>query len=114
MAPKGQRPPSKGCLAAKRSRTATAAASGAADDGVPDRDGSSCGSGVAGKSCLAKCLLFFWSWGFMSLVFVQKIAAAAAEDFAAQGCSAPGDLAMLAKLGTGGGYISTRNDVLKT
>ena len=105
MAPKAKCLRQKGGIAASRARTAAAAAGSAADDGVPNRGGSSSDSGVAVKSCLAKCLLFFWSWGFMSLVFVQKIASAAAEDFAAQDCSAPGDLAMLAKLGTGGCYL---------
>ena len=96
MAPKAKCLRQKGGIAASRARTAAAAAGSTADDGVP---------GVAVKSCLAKCLLFFWSWGFMSLVFVQKIASAAAKDFAAQDCSAPDDLAMLAKLGTGGCYL---------
>jgi hypothetical protein len=83
----------------RRKRNIAAAAEAAVDDS--DDDASS-GTSASVQSVLAKTLLFFWSWGFISLVFTQKIASAAAEDFKLQGCNAPADLMMLAKLGTSG------------
>ena len=41
-----------------------------------------------GEFFLVKLLLYFWSWGFISLVFVQKVCAAAVQDFEHQNATA--------------------------
>ena len=40
---------------------------------------------VALPSKLAALLLYYWSWGFLSLPFLQRIACAAAADLQAAG-----------------------------
>ena len=57
-----------------------------------------------GESFLVKLLLYFWSWGFISLVFVQKVCAAAVQDFEHQNATAPSDLIFFSKLGSSGAY----------
>jgi hypothetical protein len=56
------------------------------------------------ESFLVKVLLYAWSWGFISLVFVQKVCAAAAQDFEAQNARPPKDLSFMAQIGSRGAY----------
>ena len=56
-------------------------------------------------SMLFQILLFFWSWGFISLPFVQKIAMAAHQDLeVAAGTNPFPDLRYMAHLGLSGKY----------
>ena len=56
------------------------------------------------ESSLAKLLIYQWSWGFISLVFLQKVAMAAVSDFTSQQATVPPELKVLAELGTSGTY----------
>ena len=59
-------------------------------------------SGV--PSLLFAHLIYLWSWGFLSLPFVQKVAMAASRDLSAAGGRPFSDLDFLAALGSEGKY----------
>jgi len=64
------------------------------------------------ESVLVKLLLHSWSWGFISLVFLQKICMAAVLDFEAVGAAPPRDLVAFASIGGSGSFpANMRRDV---
>ena len=96
MPPKAK---AKGGLTAKRKRLdaalaeETAQASGASSHGGPAR---------VGGPALCGLLIYFWSWGFLSLPMAQKVAHAACTDFATAGAAPHQDLVNLSRMGNSG------------
>lgn len=92
--------PPRGTAAAKRKRV------NAVLESIPEEAGepaaSAGGQDDQMASALFGLLIFLWSWGYLSLPFVQKIAMAACTDLTNAKAAPYPDLTMLSRLGASG------------
>ena len=95
----------------KRSRAPGALGTGSvnikrARELLPDEPDVASSSAAAppAPSFLVQMLLYSWSWGFISLVFMQKVCAASVKDFEQCGATPPRDLLFFSRLGASGAY----------
>jgi hypothetical protein len=106
----GQKGSGRGGVGAKRKRESM----GSTSEQHPAASSASTAAGSE-SSFLVSTLLGSWTWGFISLVFLQRICAASVRDWEAKGVAPPSQLKLMSELGMSGAHpANMHRDLLRS